>query len=458
MKYGSVCTIGVTPYWCIIYYYIQMSKHEILIFCKNSLLRFSKWRSEDRINSGIDAHYRWSGSYLDNKRGSAISSGNLMDDEDLAGRSFSSRQQSENDGDPRPRIPRRDSSRLAEGMWKQQSETEEEQRSAKVGPNYVEVRSKKLPRDSYKDRKRRSSVEDVNSDRRSGIVTRRHTVTSSSEDYADRGRASLQRNIRVSDVPVAAILNKKRAGSARSDSVDNSEQEDIDRQITRKSSDSDCRREAAAARRPILPASSTNQTNKIPKSNRVSTEKAVTRQRSEDNVSSLCAAPKSSLTAMKNNKEARGLEEEQEEDWACEHCTFINDAKTKVCIICCKTRSSALSPAPPNELSESSAPTDTSGPSSELLAKPRDGTGSLKISNSEESSDSTNAANSKGRMRRKISFSFETKMPDWIIRHFLLFIFFYIFISLSFLSNCFIILFYLLLGALSFTLMADIRG
>ncbi|XP_051169969.1 E3 ubiquitin-protein ligase lubel isoform X2 [Leptopilina boulardi] len=32
------------------------------------------------------------------------------------------------------------------------------------------------------------------------------------------------------------------------------------------------------------------------------------------------------------------------EKWACEHCTFINEAKERVCIVCCKTRSSALPP------------------------------------------------------------------------------------------------------------------
>ncbi|XP_011310106.1 uncharacterized protein LUBEL isoform X2 [Fopius arisanus] len=37
------------------------------------------------------------------------------------------------------------------------------------------------------------------------------------------------------------------------------------------------------------------------------------------------------------------------EEWACEHCTFINDHKVKVCVVCCKTRNSALPPGVRND-------------------------------------------------------------------------------------------------------------
>lgn len=79
------------------------------------------------------------------------------------------------------------------------------------------------------------------------------------------------------------------------------------------------------------------------------------------------------------------------EEWACEHCTFINDAKVKICVVCCKTRKCAL-PASPSNGSESPEADKKRG---------------IRVSNSEESDS---AANIKGRMRRKISFSFGTKV------------------------------------------------
>lgn len=105
------------------------------------------------------------------------------------------------------------------------------------------------------------------------------------------------------------------------------------------------------------------------------------------------------------------------EEWACEHCTFINDLKDRVCVVCCKTRSSALPPSseenqedvqsglseiPKNELATTSS--NISNPSPDLEKR----TSLLKISNSEESGDSGSTKN-KGRARRKISFSFGTK-------------------------------------------------
>ncbi|XP_058801962.1 E3 ubiquitin-protein ligase lubel-like isoform X1 [Phymastichus coffea] len=36
-------------------------------------------------------------------------------------------------------------------------------------------------------------------------------------------------------------------------------------------------------------------------------------------------------------------------EWACEHCTFLNDPKDKICAICCKTKASALPPPKPDD-------------------------------------------------------------------------------------------------------------
>ncbi|XP_033299322.1 uncharacterized protein LOC117205235 isoform X2 [Bombus bifarius] len=90
------------------------------------------------------------------------------------------------------------------------------------------------------------------------------------------------------------------------------------------------------------------------------------------------------------------------EEWACEHCTFINDLKDRVCVVCCKTRSSALPPnseenqedvqsglseIPKNELATTSS--NISNPSPDLEKR----TSLLKISNSEESGDSGSTKN-----------------------------------------------------------------
>ena len=120
---------------------------------------------------------------------------------------------------------------------------------------------------------------------------------------------------------------------------------------------------------------------------------------------------------VKLREETSTTMEIPKEEWACEHCTFINDLKDRVCVVCCKTRSSALPPSSEenqedvqsglseiskNELATTSS--NISNPSPDLEKR----TSLLKISNSEESGDSGSTKN-KGRARRKISFSFGTK-------------------------------------------------
>ncbi|CAD1473557.1 unnamed protein product, partial [Heterotrigona itama] len=120
----------------------------------------------------------------------------------------------------------------------------------------------------------------------------------------------------------------------------------------------------------------------------------------------------------KSKDESSATMEIPKEEWACEHCTFINDLKDRVCVVCCKTRSSALPPTS-NEENQEDVPSDVSEipkmnesatissnvgePSPDLEKR----TSLLKISNSEESGDSGSTKN-KGRARRKISFSFDS--------------------------------------------------
>lgn len=102
------------------------------------------------------------------------------------------------------------------------------------------------------------------------------------------------------------------------------------------------------------------------------------------------------------------------EEWACEHCTFINEAKERVCIVCCKTRTSALpplsSPDPPTSSSttESHVTSTSNEPNFNLNSDLEKKLDNLKLPISEESGDSS-STKKKGRLRRKISFSFGTK-------------------------------------------------
>lgn len=98
------------------------------------------------------------------------------------------------------------------------------------------------------------------------------------------------------------------------------------------------------------------------------------------------------------------------EEWACEHCTFINKINDRVCVVCCKTKTSALPPPSahddhrqlPKARDESSGVGGQTDPEKTIANL-------SKVSNGNESGDS-GSVKSKGRPKRKISFSFGTKL------------------------------------------------
>lgn len=118
-------------------------------------------------------------------------------------------------------------------------------------------------------------------------------------------------------------------------------------------------------------------------------------------------------SASSKKIEAVNVMEIPKEEWACEHCTFINKINDRVCVVCCKTKSSALPLSTLNDDSvagqiEPQAPkngtsNNVGDPGLDLKKQTK------KISNSEESGDSGSVKN-KGRPKRKISFSFGTKL------------------------------------------------
>ncbi|XP_076639258.1 linear Ubiquitin E3 ligase isoform X3 [Colletes latitarsis] len=110
----------------------------------------------------------------------------------------------------------------------------------------------------------------------------------------------------------------------------------------------------------------------------------------------------------KDNVPSKGVQEEPpmmeipKEEWACEHCTFINNVKDRVCVVCCKTKSSALPPSTEDTLEDvpggfSEIPKSESATTSSNLSNPSPDlekrASLLKISNSEESGDSGSMRN-----------------------------------------------------------------
>ncbi|XP_011691538.1 PREDICTED: uncharacterized protein LOC105452267 isoform X2 [Wasmannia auropunctata] len=95
--------------------------------------------------------------------------------------------------------------------------------------------------------------------------------------------------------------------------------------------------------------------------------------------------------------ETIGAMEIPKEEWACEHCTFINKINDRVCVVCCKTRSSAL---PPSTLNDDpvAGPIEPRAPKNEASSSVGDPSQdpekrTKKISNSEESGDSGSVKN-----------------------------------------------------------------
>lgn len=110
--------------------------------------------------------------------------------------------------------------------------------------------------------------------------------------------------------------------------------------------------------------------------------------------------------------ETIGVMKIPKEEWACEHCTFINKINDRVCVVCCKTKSSALPPSTLNDdpvAGSIKLPTKNEASNNVGNSHHDPEKKTKKISNSEESGDSGSIKN-KGRPKRKISFSFGTKL------------------------------------------------
>lgn len=330
---------------------------------------------------------------------------------------------------------------------RQQSDVEEDRRSisrsskleeAAIGTNSDGRRSgAKNENGRDRGRRRRSSIEEEALERRSAIVSRSR-LNSSSEDYNERNSSPGN----VGKIAEGVASMGRRSIPSRRNSTTTSEHEDAREALKsrspasslRKASSSDEREvkrdltaKPIAARRQMPPASPPkvandrvlegrrsnklsdppNPANVIPEaSHRFNVTKSSTNlDKKPAEMIENGAEINETKKKLPESKTAMDNLNDLSEEWPCEHCTFINEAKDKVCAVCCKTRSSAL-PSANAEDDQNTAAASISSP--DVRDRPP---GSLvKISNSEESGDSANPGNGKGRTRRKISFSFGTKM------------------------------------------------
>ncbi|XP_034940977.1 E3 ubiquitin-protein ligase lubel [Chelonus insularis] len=316
--------------------------------------RRNTWKSDDRIN-GIH------------------SSARNLDYDDLDSRSMSSRQHSENDDFRRTRrntldYPSRQNSETDDSHGRRRSgsinvssrgryvpsrhnsETEEERRSRRRSES--ESKDEKLSRTSMsgtlRNRKKANPENDV-SDKRSSIRSR--SRANSSDDTEHLSKKGQQ------------ISNSMKDPHANSDSKENQKlsPREVEKLLDKKLEET--RTEKSKSN---IQVSSEN----------TASTKAVTKKPQSPIPPVTASSPKPSTQKLIEN----------EKEWTCDHCTFINEIKERVCIVCCKTRKSLLPPSPVNS-PESSANAEESSPD------PVPKSPSVKLSNGEESGDSTATQN-----------------------------------------------------------------
>lgn len=101
-----------------------------------------------------------------------------------------------------------------------------------------------------------------------------------------------------------------------------------------------------------------------------------------------------SLHKIKSSLPKFEIDSTRNEKWHCEHCTFLNEGKKTICVICCKTKRSALPLTPPQN--------DSSANNSETEAQCKKD--SLRISNSSEESEDIKSTQTIGRTKEKNIF------------------------------------------------------
>ncbi|XP_057337536.1 E3 ubiquitin-protein ligase lubel-like isoform X1 [Microplitis mediator] len=322
--------------------------------------RRGQWRSDDRIN-GINS-----------------SSSRNLDYEDLDSRSVSSRQQSENDDHRRSRRNQIDHQLSS----RQNSETDDSRGRKRTEHTNVNVdsRSRISSRhnsetdDDHRMRRKTEPVNDDKSVRSNGTLRSRRKSTTEHDrrDLNKKNNSNMTRprlaNSSDSTGEFVTNNNNKRAESVAKE-IPKSPLREV-----RKSSERELIKEPAPAK---LIKESTPDKNIKSQSNENSNQDKINKAKSS-----------ASLIKAASGETAPVETTEDLQEWACEHCTFINEPKERVCIVCCKTKRSALPPSPVNA-TESSENIEESNP------EPATKASSIKMSNGEESGDSTATTQSK---------------------------------------------------------------
>ncbi|KYN04608.1 RING finger protein 31 [Cyphomyrmex costatus] len=272
----------------------------------------------------------------------------------------------------------------------------------------MDPRLDRIQNGTYRDRRRRST-DDESSDRKVN-TSNRARVTSSSDDHFERVENAL-----------------KRASSLRRDiMLDDLERSSTRRDSRRSSFDSDGQIKKTPSREVTSPKRTSGEKTPLPETIRNlqvtdrqrsvdkdqqskdpirTAEAQQKRQDSTKQKTQMSQSQKEPKAEKKNTVESTSalskkitsdetvMIEIPKEEWACEHCTFINKINDRVCVVCCKTRSSAL---PPSILNNDSVtgPIEPRAPKNEIsniIGDPEKRT--KKISNSEESGDSGSVKN-----------------------------------------------------------------
>ncbi|KAL2726532.1 E3 ubiquitin-protein ligase lubel isoform X3 [Vespula squamosa] len=300
----------------------------------------------------------------------------LYDDEILSSKRHSLR----SEDDPRRSISQR-ASRMTMVESERQALDSRDSTLKRETENESERLSSRTLRNATTDveelRKREQRIQDQNN-----ISSKRISSFKREDSLEQSERASVQRSSRRSSIETDTNQSFKKLSSRE---MSRTTKEDDERMLARNKKESSADRDSQISR--------TNESIQIKE-----------KKTNVENSNESFKGSKEIVNALKKNSPTnrKGTIELPADEWSCEHCTFINKITERVCVICCKTRSSAL---PSNETDDADAANiqdiqtidndikqvsgSTEDPNPDLEKK----TNLLKISNSEESGDSGSTKN-----------------------------------------------------------------
>ncbi|KYN31307.1 RING finger protein 31, partial [Trachymyrmex septentrionalis] len=269
----------------------------------------------------------------------------------------------------------------------------------------MDPRLDRVQNGTYRDRRRRS-IDDESSDRKVNTPNRAR-VTSSSDDHFERVEnalkraSSLRRDIMLDDLERSSHRDSRRSSFDSDGQIKKTPSREVtspkrtprEKTLTDRQRSIDKDRQSKDLIR-TAEAQQTRQDSTETKQQQTRTSQSQKEPKTEkrDTVGSTNASSK------KIASDETVVMEIPKEEWACEHCTFINKINDRVCVVCCKTKSSALPPSILNDDPSVAEPIEPRAPKNEISNNVGDPNHNLekrtkKISNSEESGDSGSVKN-----------------------------------------------------------------